>query len=233
MWSLFVTLMPLACTPEAPPRPPPPVAAPEAVEAPVVRAPPREAPNQPPIITRVELSPLAPTVTDSIRATVAATDPEGVLLDLDFEWYISDQRVLTVSGDRLPAGKHRKGDTIRVSVSARDDSETVTKDGPVLTVVNTKPVFRTAPREVTRIDGFQFRADDIDADALTWRLEHAPPGMSISDRGVLRYKGTEDEPGGAYTVSVFADDGDGFGRFDIPLQISPGSRAASKLKAKP
>jgi hypothetical protein len=118
-----------------------------------------------------------------------------------------------------------------VAVTASDDKDEVEKDSAVVTVANTVPVFRTQPHDVTHLDGFKFQADDIDGDTLTWRLEGAPPGMSISSDGVISYKGSEDDPGGDYTITVVADDGDGWGRFSLPLKISPGSKAAKAAAA--
>lgn len=197
---------------------------PEAI-APVdeIAAPPRA--NHPPRIGAILLDPPSPTYTDGVSATVDAIDPDGDLLDIDYQWFINDVKEIGSTGPRLPPGRLKKNDTVHVTVTVADDAVEVVEESPRLTVANTIPFFRTQPRDVTRIDGFRFRAEDGDGDTLTWRLEGAPPGMSINDDGIVRYHGSEDDLAGDYTISVIADDGAGWGKFEVPLHVSPGSKA--------
>jgi hypothetical protein len=70
------------------------------------------------------------------------------------------------------------------------------------------------------------KAEDPDGEPLAWRLEGAPAGMTIDQRGIVRYTGTADEKGGTYTVKVVAEDtGHDFVALQIPVTLTPGSAA--------
>lgn len=220
----------IACAPEPPPAP---AAPPPAAEAP---APAEEAPaaepvvrNRPPRIGTVVLSPAAPRRADNVVVTVDATDPDGDPVDLDFTWYVDDVVVPGAGGETL-FGRFEKGNRVRVEVVASDGTAEVKGASEPVTIGNTNPTMETGARDVTRVDGFRFRASDPDGDTLAWRLEGAPPGMTISPEGVLSYQGSEDEPGGQYRIAVLADDGEGWARFELPLRVEPGSKAVAAAK---
>ncbi len=239
---MWVAVLLSACT--TPTEAPAPVPAPAAAPAPAevatpssadaeVATPARAPRDWPPQIASIGLAPGVVRVADPVRASVKATDPEGARLDLDYEWFINDTPVIDVAGDRLAAGRHAKGDKIRVRVTADDGANEAFFDSEVVTVVNSPPVFDTAGHEMSRVDGFRFNASDPDGDALTWKLEGAPAGMTISSKGVLAYTGTQDEPGGKYTVAVIVDDGEAWGRFQFPLTVSAGSKGTDSKSADP
>jgi hypothetical protein len=219
-----------ACAAEAPPPPPPPtVGAPAPVEPEVEEAP----VNRPPRVSSVGYEPTAPTTLDAIRAVVRASDPEGAPLDIDHRWFVNDAAVPGVRGEVLPARQFKKGDVVRVTVEVKDGVDAVTVEGLPITVANRAPVFLSDPRAVKALDGFRVEAHDEDDDPLTWSVEGGPAGLTIDRaKGVLRYAGSVDEPGGAYRIRVVAADPDG-GRatWELGVEISPGSAAAKGGKA--
>ncbi|MDP2315652.1 MAG: hypothetical protein Q8P41_22330 [Pseudomonadota bacterium] len=232
---MWVGLILFACsTPTVAPAPPeapapaPKTAAPVAVpaEAPAPRAP----RDRPPEILGITLAPTEVRRADPLRAAVKASDPEGQSLDLDYEWLINDRPVIDVATDRLGAGRYEKGDVVRVRVTADDGENQVTAESESVTVLNTPPAFETGGRDMGRVDGFVFKATDPDGDPLKWRLEGAPGGMAISPQGKISYTGSEEEPGGRYTVAVIVEDGEAYGRFEFPLTVTPGSKAAAAKK---
>jgi hypothetical protein len=217
----------LAC---AEPAPPPAPAAPSAATAPapaLSEAPPepRDAPRKPPKITRIRIQPTSPRYTDAIEATADAVDRSGEAVDLSYAWRINGSPVPDVSGPRLPPGRFKKGDKVHVEVTATTPGGSSTDQSPPVTIANTLPVLKTDARSVTTLPGTTFFAEDPDGDTITWSLENAPRGMTISPDGTVRYQGSEDEPGGAYKVAVIASDGDGYARFEVPIQVSAGSGA--------
>ncbi len=225
MWG---ALLLSACSTPTPEPAPPPAPATAAPTDPTTEAPrpaePRAPRDRPPTIDAITLSPTAPNAADTLVADVKASDPEEARIDLDFTWYVNDVPVVGIASERL-GGRFAKGDKVRVRVVADDGTTEVESDSEVVTIGNRPPVFETGPKDVNKVDGFTFRATDPDGDALTWRLENAPPGMSISPTGVLAYHGSEDDPGGRYVVAVVVEDGEAWGRFEFPLNVSPGSNA--------
>jgi hypothetical protein len=224
MLSIFL----LACsTPDPAPAPPPiaaPAPAPAAAPAP---APAARAPNKrPPALRDIALAPVRPVASDTLTVTVDAVDPDGDPLDVDVTWFVNDAEILGVTAETL-SGRFAKGDVVRVRVTVEGEGGDVSMDGPSVTIGNRPPVFEPVG-SLGKVDGFRFRATDPDGDTLSWRLEGAPAGMTISADGVLAYAGSASEPGGAYTVAVVADDGAGYGRYEFPLTVSAGSRAPGR-----
>ncbi len=218
----------LACSTPAPDAPatvpaPAPALAPEEEEESTAQVPPT---NQPPKVLKVEIKPDKPSPTSALEAVVDARDPNKDPITLKFRWYIDQDPVMGESAARLPAGNLAKGNRVKVVVTASDGEKTDDAESAEVVVSNTPPRMLTGPRDVTRLDGFRFRAEDVDNDELTWSLSGAPDGMTLSADGVLSYRGSEDEPGGAYTLAVEASDGEAFARFELPIKVNPGSRAA-------
>lgn len=225
---MWITILLFACSSPAPtPAPAEPSGAPidptPVVEAPRAAAPAPKA-NRAPEIASITFANDAPLASQNIEAVVTTKDMENDRIDLDFEWYVNDVRVVGVSSERL-SGRYKKGDKVRATVIADDGANETRAESPVITIANTAPVVTTDPRKVDKADGFQFQATDADDDALKWRLEGAPAGMSITPSGKLSYKGSDAEPGGAYTVGIIVEDGDAWGRIDFPITVSPGSKA--------
>jgi hypothetical protein len=230
---MFSLSLLLAC---AEPAPPPPAAAPapvaQASAPPPDAAPePRDTPRRPPKVTRIRIQPTAPRYTDAIEVTADAVDRSGEAVDLSYAWRINGSPVPDVSGPRLPPGRFKKGDKIYVEVTATTPGGSSTDQSPPVTIANTLPVLKTDARSVTTLPGTTFFADDPDGDTIRWSLENAPRGMTISPDGTVRYQGSEDEPGGPYKVAVVASDGDGYARFEVPIQVSPGSAARKDAPA--
>ncbi|MFN7145811.1 MAG: hypothetical protein ACK4YP_18695 [Myxococcota bacterium] len=186
--------------------------------------------DRPPTIESVTLTPDAPKPTDILVAAVKAHDRETDKLDLDFAWYVNDAPIPEVASERL-GGRFKKGDTVRVVATADDGTTEVSAESEPVTIGNTPPVFETGPKDVTRVDGFAFKASDPDGDALQWRLEGAPAGMALSAEGVLSYPGVaDDEPGGRYLVKVTADDGTDYVRFEFPVTVTPGKKVQAAAR---
>jgi hypothetical protein len=167
-------------------------------------------------------------VGDGVLAVPSVTDPEHQDITLEYEWSINGNKVLDVTRERLPSDRIVKGDTVAVKVVASDGSDSSERVSDPLKVVNSPPEFKTGPHDVKSLDGFQFQAEDADGDPLTWRMEGQPAGMTLSPKGRLAYKGTEDEPGGTYKVAIIVEDGQAFGRFEMPVTVSPGSKVPKK-----
>jgi hypothetical protein len=86
--------------------------------------------------------------------------------------------------------------------------------------------------DLSQIDGFRIQAEDPDGDTLTFKLEGAPPALTLDGRsGVLSYKGSPDDEGGNYDVTLVVDDGDGgFAKWTFKMGVEPGSAARQKAE---
>ncbi|MEC7949230.1 MAG: hypothetical protein VX265_16795 [Myxococcota bacterium] len=228
---VFVLLA--ACSGAEPPPPPPPAPPPAAKPPPKkVDTGQGDSLNRAPQLGSISFEPPKPTTLDALRVVATATDPDGDRVDVDYRWSINEQERFEFRDQVLPARAFKKGDAIEVEVTASDGAAETVRTSATLTIANSLPHFVTDPNTLRDIDGFRLEAADEDQDRLTYSLQGAPDGMSIDkDLGVLRYKGTEDEPGGAYKITVIAEDVDG-GRagWTFGIELSPGSAAAKKAK---
>ena len=119
----------------------------------------------------------------------------------------------------------KKGDEVEVLLSASDGVQSTEKILKT-TIVNAPPEWKSDPREMKDINGFIVEAVDPDGDRVTYRLEGAPKGMSISPSGKLSYVGSKDEAGGTYTISVIAEDPDKLQvKWVFSISLSAGSAA--------
>ena len=232
--SLLLALM--ACS-ESPPPPAPPPAPPSAPVAPKAKQDTGgDAPlNKPPQIASIEFQPASPTTLDAVRMEVKATDADGDRIDVDYQWFVNGQERFEFRDQVLPARAHKKGDIISVRVTANDGAAEAERTSSDLTIGNSIPRFLTDPTTLRDIDGFRVEAKDEDpTDKLTYSLQGAPKGMTIDpDIGVLRYEGTQDEPGGAYKITIIAEDQDGGqAGWTFGIQLSPGSAAAKSKTPK-
>ena len=184
------------------------------------------APDRPPAITKLTLTPASPNRSDVLHVDVEAADPEGNLFDTEYAWFVNGAEIVGERTANLSSDSFTSGDKVHVTVTVDDgDAKNSATSGDV-TVVNRSPVIRTSPSQVSALDGVVLQADDPDGDELVWSLTGGPPGLTLTPKGQLRYQGSETDPGGSYVLTLKVDDGHGgWGRLDVPIAVTPGSRA--------
>ena len=187
--------------------------------------------NDAPVIRSVGLVPDKPTVDDLVEARIDVVDPEGDSLDIRYTWIVDGTAITgSVSPTYQPQKKHERV-TLRLTVTA--EGGTAEASSSEIEIQNRPPLMDTQPREVSRIDGFLLKAHDPDGDIIRWSIADGPEGMTVDSRGMLHYKGSEDEKGGDYLVKVSAEDGDyGYARLEMPLSITEGSKAKAEREKK-
>lgn len=184
--------------------------------------------NRAPLIRSVRLQPANPDVTRTLSVQVDAKDPEGEDVDVDVQWIVDGRELPGAGETTLELADLRRGAAVQVRVRVSDPGgESVESTSEPLTLGNADPRFLTDPKAVRRLDGLRVEAEDPDGDPVSFRVEGAPPGVTLDPRGVFHYAGSEDEKGGKYRMKIFAEDGNGGqARMELPLDISPGSKAA-------
>lgn len=182
--------------------------------------------NRAPVIRNLQLQPANADVTRTLKATVDAKDPDGDDLDVDYVWQVDGQDVSGAKSAELALEDFRRGAQVVLEVTVTDPGgQLASTRSPPVTIGNADPRFLTDPKQVTRIDGLRVEAEDPDGDAVTFRLEGAPAGVTLDPRGYLHYVGSETEKGGSYRMKLFAEDGaGGQARMELPLELSAGSK---------
>lgn len=220
-----------ACGGDKPPPPPPPAPTPPPAEPVVEEEAPAKA-DRGPRIANIEFEPKHPTIKDTVVATVSAVDPDGDVVDIDYLWMKGDQKLLTSTTEKLYLGEYHKGDTLTVKITASSGDQIAEQMSKPLIIANSPPAFTIDPRAAKQLDGLVITAEDPDGDTLTYKLEGAPAGMTLDPKsGKISYKGSEDEKGGDYKLTVTVDDGDGgFAKWQAGITVTPGSKAAKAAK---
>ncbi len=194
--------------------------------------------NRDPVITSISVTPARPTAHDDVVVEVTAVDPDGGHPRLDYTWTINGQEIFGLHSPELSHDRFSKGDELRLVVEASDGEVEVEGSTRVIVVANTPPEILNKPGSLRKVEGFKVQAEDLDDDPLSFRLEGEPEGMSIDARtGVLHYTGSEEAEGGAYQVTIYAEDDDGGSarwQFGITVQAgSPGKKGQAAEEEEP
>lgn len=185
-------------------------------------------PEDGPYIMELWLHPDPPLSYQALRAEPRIDNPAGGYLDVEYQWWVDGEEVMGVTGDTLPADEFGKGSVVEVEVVATDinkrEDEHRFRD---IRVANSRPVVTSRIGAAGSLDGYQFQAQDPDGDEVTWRLEGAPPGVSIGrTSGIMRIASGQGYGSGSYRISVIASDGEGGeGSLTFEAALSGGQRA--------
>jgi len=163
--------------------------------------------------------------TDKPEVEVDGLDPEGGALRFDYEWSLNGRKLVSERSSSLKRTKLKRGDEVSVRVTARVGERATAKMATTV-IANSPPMWESDPRLIREVDGFTVKAIDADGDPIAYRLEGQPKGMTISNKGVMSYKGSTSEPGGKYSISVIAEDPEKASvQWSFSISLSPGSDA--------
>jgi len=76
--------------------------------------------NRPPVVTRVEIMPVAPRGGDTLKARVQAMDPDGDPLEISYTWEVNGRELEGEDGEELRPDLLREGDRVVVWVTVGD-----------------------------------------------------------------------------------------------------------------
>jgi hypothetical protein len=184
--------------------------------------------NTSPKVTAISLSPQPARLGERIEALVEASDPDHDRIDVTYKWFRNG--VLLKEGDEpfLDTTGLASRDQIVVEATAHDPVVTGnTLRSEPLVVGNSAPKIVSAPPAPGATDRFEYpvRAVDPDGDRLTYELETAPPGMTISGESGHIVWTVPSDGQGTFHVKVVAKDGRGgvaSQEFDVTLTpLSP------------
>ena len=151
------------------------------------------APNNPPTISSVSLTPTSATVTSTMSCTpVGASDSDGDTITYGYVWFVNGQQVSSTSSTL--AGAFTKGDSVSCSITPNDGTEdgaTVTSNS--VTIQNSAPVissvtigYSTQQHSSGTFAGDQLTCNptgssDVDGDSLTFSYMWYLNGASHSN----------------------------------------------------
>lgn len=180
--------------------------------------------NTPPRITAVSLVPQPARAGDRLEAQVEANDPDHDRVDLTYTWYRNGTMIKEGEDSFLNTTGLVASDRVAVEVTASDPAGSASslKSAP-LALGNSGPTIVSTPPTAAVQGRFDYSviARDPDGDSLTYHLEMAPPGMTISsDTGHIGWQIPTDQQG-TFRVKVVAKDGHGgFATQEFDLRLS-------------
>lgn len=214
---LLLALLVGACGEEkaSPPAPKPPAqSAPSAQAEQAPSAPtPVVAPvaNTPPKVDSVRLTPGVVLPGTRLKAEVEASDPDGDLVMLDYEWKRNSQIIAEAVTEELDTTSFAKGDLVTVGITPFDGKEKGESKRSLPVIILNRPPEITSFPPSAATDGkyvYEVVAEDPDGDRLTFSLETAPSGMTIdAESGRVEWNFPTDVTG-SFAVRVIVSDGD-------------------------
>ena len=127
-----------------------------------------------------------PNKDEAITATVETSDADEDGVIVEWTWFHNGEEIIGAASDTLvPEGRFKKGDKIEAQALPRDTRGAkgkALKKG--LVIGNLPPTITSVP--TGNLDGYQVGATDPDEDKLTYEIDPATPGITISPEGVLK-----------------------------------------------
>jgi len=195
--------------------------------------------NTPPVLQGIGFDPLGTIQRGRlVTARPIAQDGDGDPLEFEYTWWVNDSE-LSERTDLLDTSRLRRGDLVRVRVVASDG---YSRSNPVMSspirVDNSAPKITSTPGNegTAEVYRYQVRAEDPDGDRrLRFRLEQAPPGMTIDPIGGELVWTPPASATGGHPVAVVVDDlqgGQAEQRFTVEIgEAEPATPAAATTAA--
>jgi len=163
------------------------------------------------------------------RVEVDAVDPEGAMVRSSYRWTVNGRSVDATSSV-LDDSYFSAGHTLQATVTITDGEKSITRKTGQRTVGNQPPVISMRGARYSSFDGLQVEAYDPDGGSLSFRIEDAPPGMTIDSTGVLHWNGDVDTSG-EWRPRVFVQDSAGDeSAWEFGVKVTAGKKE-SKVKA--
>ncbi|HKT35870.1 MAG TPA: putative Ig domain-containing protein [Nitrospira sp.] len=165
-----------------------------------------------------------------LLARVEVLDPDEDRVSLHYRWRKNETVVKEGQDNTLSVVGLTPTDVIDVDVTASDGNadgkETVSGR---FTLSNSSPTIVSTP-SVSATGGaydYQVKATDPDGDPITYKLEDAPPGMSIEEQtGHIQWNVAPDAHGTYHIKVVAQDNKGGFAAQDFELSVSAPAKAS-------
>lgn len=170
--------------------------------------------NLPPVIKSIALSPADPKAGDDITAEPDGFDSDQDDVSYTYQWFVNGKAVTEqLDSKTFSTRALRKKDMVHAVVMPLDnDGPGEGKASAVLVLGNRPPRITSTPPANLNSESYSYQvtAADPDQDTISLNLEKAPPGMTISPTGLIRWLPPKQVAGKQeIPVRIKADDGDG------------------------
>lgn len=168
-------------------------------------------------VLSVSVAPAKPTAKDTLVASAQVS--AGALPE--YQWYLNGDKIPGQTGTQLQPGAFKKGDTVEFEVIASGPDGKSAPQTARVKIENQFPQISSSPSGSP--NGYQVVATDGDGDKVTFKLENAPPNMTISTSGLISWPPPY-EPGKKYEVRIIAADSEGAQAIQVvPITVPGGA----------
>jgi hypothetical protein len=184
--------------------------------------------NSPPVVRTVRIVAEAAGGGAALTASAECWDPDGDSPRPVYRWFRNGKLVPEASGTSFPALDLVQGDRVEVEVVAEDgEGRSEPRRSEPFQLSNRAPRFAAEAPAISSADGVvrvQAMVTDPDGDPLRFELVEAPSGMSIDERGAIRWPlpPREGRPGAVRVVVRAYDPHGGIATQEFTVQL--GSR---------
>ena len=140
--------------------------------------------NTEPAIVDLSVLPPSPTTADDLVPSVQIDDPDEEDFEFVYEWRINGV-VSDHTGPVLPAGEHRRGDSVELALTA-SDGEASDSSRATIEILDASPrvAVDIPPQSAMYSDLVSFEASAWDPDGdpvgdVRFQVDYGPPGMEI------------------------------------------------------
>lgn len=176
--------------------------------------------NSTPSITSLAMSPSTPFTDSTITATAAATDGDGDAVSLTYEFAVNGATVQSGASNTLASSFFTRDDTVLVTVTPNDGTESGATDSAGVTIANsppTAPVVVIDPEAPGESDDLICDIDtpstDADGDVISYLIDWEVDGVEYTGVTTTSFEGDDTVPssetaaGEEWTCYVSAVDG--------------------------
>lgn len=164
------------------------------------------------VIEKVKVEPLPFDVSSGVRIECIVAD-DSPALHFEYRWAVNDEVIPDVERNFFPGSMLQRGDEVAVMITpityAGDRLEPFISQS--LEVANALPKITSEPAEEVSQTGYRYlvKAEDPDGDKLGFELLEGPDGMTVDERGQLRWEFDERPPADVYNIKIAVVDGFG------------------------
>lgn len=167
--------------------------------------------NSPPRVVEVSSTSGQALQRGDIKTKAVLDDPDGDVVTLRYRWLVNGQADPLATTETLSGQRYVKGDSLQIEITPHDGIEAgETYTSLALKIPNAPPKITSEPAKKFAAQQYLYQVTAVDPDdeKLIFRLEQAPPGMTINETGLIQWS-TRELPAGDYAVTVAVEDPEG------------------------
>ena len=170
--------------------------------------------NSPPVVKSASIEPSPAYANNDLKVKVDAFDADGDYIRYTYQWKKGNRELQGETGSTLSSSYFKKGDKISYWASVTDGESEEKQFYSGTTLIHNSPpsIVSQSSGKVTGGSLYEYKvvAEDVDGDALTYKLSSAPEGMTINaSTGMIKWNIAREQRDVNYEFKVIVVDAEG------------------------